>query len=237
MNSKINPALYKMYLRLHDTLGAEMVHRRRRASSNCIEVIFHDTLAKYLHGRLNTLKEAESCGYWVICRLQNKRGHKTYHGKNVYQLFLSPVHPKKRREVLAPVYAHLALTARICEIVHTDEFVREGVGFAGADRAVPEHCRGVGVQQIHAQTPPCVVALADSMQDGREEIHLQGVEVTDGLRDTRRDKDERTETFAVSAVKMVMVRSDDDGGVLHHRRRVSPLEKGAYLTVGIADAS
>ncbi|MBQ7997492.1 MAG: hypothetical protein IJ249_07480 [Paludibacteraceae bacterium] len=112
MNSKINPALYKMYLRLHDTLGAEMVHRRRRASSTCIEVIFHDTLAKYLHGRLNTLKEAESCGYWVICRLQNKRGHKTYHGKNVYQLFLSPVHPKKRNEAR---YAAQQEAARLSE--------------------------------------------------------------------------------------------------------------------------
>ena len=97
-NCHINPVLYAFYLRLKDTLGAEIVHRRKRKSNTCIEVIFYDEIYKYLKGRLNTLKEAEECGYWVICRLQSKRGHEVYHSHRVFQLYLSPVHPKKRRE-------------------------------------------------------------------------------------------------------------------------------------------
>ena len=97
-NCHINPVLYAFYLRLKNTLGAEIVHRRKRKSNTCIEVIFYDEIYKYLKGRLNTLKEAEECGYWVICRLQSKRGHEVYHSHQVFQLYLSPVHPKKRRE-------------------------------------------------------------------------------------------------------------------------------------------
>ena len=58
-NCHINPVLYAFYLRLKDTLGAEIVHRRKRKSNKCIEVIFYDEIYKYLKGRLNTLKEAE----------------------------------------------------------------------------------------------------------------------------------------------------------------------------------
>ena len=97
-NCHINPVLYAFYLRLKDTLGAEIVHRRKRKSNTCIEVVFYNELYKYLKGRLNTLKEAEECGYWVICRVQTKRGYEVYHGRQVFQLYLSPVHPKKRRE-------------------------------------------------------------------------------------------------------------------------------------------
>ena len=99
-NCKINPILYDFYLRLKDTLGAEMVHRRRRKSATCIEIVFYNDLYRYLKGRLNTLKEAEKWGFWVICRAQTKRGHGVWHGRAVYQLFLTPVHPKKRRESL-----------------------------------------------------------------------------------------------------------------------------------------
>jgi len=98
MNSKINPVLYKIYLRLRRTLGAEIVHRRRRSSSTCLEIIFRNDFFEYLNTRINTLKEAEACGYWVMCRPQSKRGKEVWHGKRVYQLFLSPVHPKKRNE-------------------------------------------------------------------------------------------------------------------------------------------
>ena len=97
-NCHINPVLYAFYLRLKDTLGAEIVHRRKRKSNDCIEVVFYDEMHKYIQGRLNTLKEAEKWGYWVICRPQTKRGHEVYHSRRVFQLYLSPVHPKKRRE-------------------------------------------------------------------------------------------------------------------------------------------
>ncbi len=62
-NSHIDPALYNIFLRLKDTLGAKIVHRRRRSSSTCIEIIFCNALTKYLVGRINTLPEAEKCGY------------------------------------------------------------------------------------------------------------------------------------------------------------------------------
>ena len=97
-NSHIDPALYNIFLRLKDALGAKIVHRRRRSSSTCIEIIFCNALTKYLVGRINTLPEAEKCGYWIVCRPQTKRGHDFYHGWMVFQLFLTPVHPKKRRE-------------------------------------------------------------------------------------------------------------------------------------------
>ena len=99
-NCHINPVLYDFYLRLKELLGATIVHRRKRKSNNCIEVVFTDDLYRHLNSRLNTLKEAESCGFWVICRLQTKRGHSVYHGRQVFQLYLSPVHPKKRLESL-----------------------------------------------------------------------------------------------------------------------------------------
>ena len=98
LNCKIHPVLYKAYLQLHAELGAEIVHRRKRTSNTCIEIIFyHEDLAVLLIGHINTLKEAEKCGFFVICRPQTKKGHTFYKGRRVFQLFLSPVHPKKRR--------------------------------------------------------------------------------------------------------------------------------------------
>ncbi len=108
MNTKINPILYDFYLRLQETLSAEMVHRRKRTSSMCIEIIFLCDKFLIVTGRLNTLPEAEKWGFWVICRPQTKRGRTFYKGYRVYQLFLSPVHPKKRRAsmpIITPLHA------------------------------------------------------------------------------------------------------------------------------------
>ena len=99
MNCKIHPVLYHFYLKLKDTLGAEIVHRRKRTSSMSIEVIFYSDEMLVATGRLNTLPEAEKCGFWIICRPQTKPDRMFYKGHRVYQLFLSPVHPKKRREM------------------------------------------------------------------------------------------------------------------------------------------
>lgn len=107
LNCKIHPVLYDFYLRLKDTLGAEIVHRRKRASSTCIEIIFYSNFFVTLSKRMNTLKEAESCGFWVICRAQTKPNKMFYREHHVHQLFLSPVHPKKRREI-NPVITSLA---------------------------------------------------------------------------------------------------------------------------------
>ena len=100
MNNNINPILYNVYLGLHDRLGAIIVHRRHRKSNTSIEIIFTSPAIKEYTGRINTLKEAETCGYWVISRRQTKGKHLTWRGHAVFQLFLSPVHPKKRHEAL-----------------------------------------------------------------------------------------------------------------------------------------
>lgn len=96
MNCKIHPILYNFYLHLKQLLGAEIVHRRKRTSSTSIEVIFHCDELVVPTGRLNTLPEAEKCGYWIICRLQTKKGHTVYKDHRVFQLYLSPVHHKKK---------------------------------------------------------------------------------------------------------------------------------------------
>ena len=108
MNCKIHPVLYHFYLRLKDTLGAEIVHRRKRTSSMSIEVIFYSDEMLVMTGRLNTLPEAEKWGFWIICRPQTKKRYMFHKGHRVYQLYLSPVHPKKQREmvsVITPLHA------------------------------------------------------------------------------------------------------------------------------------
>lgn len=97
-NCKIHPVLYHFFLRLKDTLGAEIVHRRTRKSSMAIEIIFWNEELALFKGRVNTLKEAEQCGFWIICRPQTNPKHMFYKDHRVFQLFLSPVHPFKRRE-------------------------------------------------------------------------------------------------------------------------------------------
>ena len=69
----------------------------------CIELVFYCEQILVMTGRLNTLPEAEKCGFWVICRPQTAHGHTFYKDRRVYQLFLSPVHPKKRREMCKTV--------------------------------------------------------------------------------------------------------------------------------------
>ena len=97
-NCKIHPVLYHFFLRLKDTLGAEIVHRRQRKSSTHIEIIFWTEELALFTGRVNTLKEAEQCGFWIICRPQTNPKHMFYKNHRVFQLFLTPVHPFKRRE-------------------------------------------------------------------------------------------------------------------------------------------
>ncbi|MBR6017377.1 MAG: hypothetical protein IK073_01995 [Paludibacteraceae bacterium] len=95
---KIHPVLYRFFLRLRERLGAKMVHRRKRDTSMSIEITFSCKLFDTPPvGRLNTLPEAEECGFWIMCRPQTSRKRMFYRGRRVYQLFLTPVHPKKRR--------------------------------------------------------------------------------------------------------------------------------------------
>ena len=98
MNCKIHPILYKYFLKLRAKLGAQIVHRRKRKSSMCIEIFFINELFTSISGRFNTLKEAEFCGFWIICRKQTNPRRAIYKEHQVYQLFLTPVHPKKQYE-------------------------------------------------------------------------------------------------------------------------------------------
>ena len=110
MNCKIDPVLYDFFLTLKQTLGAEIVHRRKRISQTCIEIIFNNDLLPAPSERLNSLRDAERCGFWIICRKQTKHGHTIYKGRRVFQLFLSPVHPKKRREKVMRITARKTAT-------------------------------------------------------------------------------------------------------------------------------
>ena len=98
MNNNINPHLYNAYLHLKDTLNAKMIHRRKRKTANLIEIVFLCDAINALSGHINTLKEAEACGFWIVCRRQTGKKHAFYHGLPVFQLFLTPVHPKKALE-------------------------------------------------------------------------------------------------------------------------------------------
>ena len=98
MNNNINPHLYNAYLHLKDMLNAKMVHRRKRKTANSIEIVFLCDAINALSGRINTLKEAEACGFWIVCRQQTGKKHAFYHRLTVFQLFLTPVHPKKALE-------------------------------------------------------------------------------------------------------------------------------------------
>ena len=129
-NCHINPVLYDFYLRLKKLLGATIVHRRKRKSNNCIEIVFCKDIINSLTHRLNTLKDAENCGFWVICRPQTKRGHSVYKGRQVFQLYLSPVHPKKRRESL-----------RLVEMVEEVTFEPIDLRIIGFERLARPFCR------------------------------------------------------------------------------------------------
>ena len=98
MNNNINPILYNTYLNLKDTLNAQIIHRRKRKTANSIEIVFLCDAINALSGHINTLKEAEACGFWIVCRRQTGKKHAFYHGLPVFQLFLTPVHPKKALE-------------------------------------------------------------------------------------------------------------------------------------------
>lgn len=81
--------------------------RRHRGSANgkYVEFIFHSPLIEKVTGRQNTLKEAEACGYWAMVRKQTSPKRQYYKGHQVFQMFLTPVHPKKKYvdKVLAAV--------------------------------------------------------------------------------------------------------------------------------------
>jgi len=75
----------------------ELVRRHRTARSGTyVEFIYKSNLVNDLTGRQNMLKDAEACGYWVMIRKQPSAKKGFYKGHQVYQLFLTPVHPKKK---------------------------------------------------------------------------------------------------------------------------------------------
>ena len=99
LNCKIHPVLYNVFCSLKDLLGAELVHRRKRKSNMCIEIIFRNELFDVIQNHINSLPDAEKSGFWVICKPQTNNKHMFYKGHRVFLLYLSPVHPKKRRQI------------------------------------------------------------------------------------------------------------------------------------------
>lgn len=84
----------------------ELVRRHRDASNGMyVEFISRSPLIEWVSGRQNMLKEAEACGYWVMVRRQPSLKKRYYKDHQVYQMFLTPVHPKKKYvdKVLAAV--------------------------------------------------------------------------------------------------------------------------------------
>lgn len=100
LNCKIHPLLYKAFLKLKHNLGAQIVHRRKRKSNTCIEIIFWNDLLTSYRGSVNSLPEAEACGFWIICKPQMSKKHMFYQGHRVHLLYITPVHPKKRMAVI-----------------------------------------------------------------------------------------------------------------------------------------
>lgn len=99
MNCKMNPILYKWVCILREEIGIQLVPRREKRRPDVVDLILTHDFIYDISGHLNTYQDAEQCGYFVIIKKLRSAKRGTYHGKRVYQLFLSPIHPKKRREM------------------------------------------------------------------------------------------------------------------------------------------
>ena len=93
----------------------ELVRRHRNAANGMyVEFISRSPLIQWVSGRQNMLKEAEACGYWVMVRKQTSPKRRYYKEHQVYQMFLTPVHHKKKYvdKVLAAVALEFAPAAK-----------------------------------------------------------------------------------------------------------------------------
>jgi len=98
-----------------ENFDIELVRRHRNAANGMyVEFISRSPLVKWLSGRQNMLKEAEACGYWVMVRKQTSPKRRYYKGNQVFQMFLTPVHHKKKYvdKVLAAVAMELTPVER-----------------------------------------------------------------------------------------------------------------------------
>ena len=103
---KRNEILDEWVKAFREHFNIELVRRHRgSANGKYVEFISHSPLMKSVTGRQNMLKEAEACGYWVMVRKQTSPKRRYYKGHQVFQMFLTPVHPKKKYvdKVLAAV--------------------------------------------------------------------------------------------------------------------------------------
>jgi len=95
-----HPLIRKWLRILKKKVGILVIRRHREENPNTADYIITNLAFTKIVGRLNTQKEAEACGYWVVSRRQ--RGKKQfYKEKQVFVLFLTPVHPKKKFEQIA----------------------------------------------------------------------------------------------------------------------------------------
>lgn len=94
---KRNEILDEWVKLLKENYEIEPVRRHRSAANGMyVEFISRSPLMQFVKGHQNTLKEAEACGYWVMVRKQLSAKKRFYKNHQVYQLFLTPVHPKKK---------------------------------------------------------------------------------------------------------------------------------------------
>ena len=100
MNCKMNPILYKWVCILRKQVGIQLVPRREKRRPDVVDLIFTNDFIADLSGHLNSYKDAEQCGYFVILKRLRSAKRGIYHDRRVYQLFLSPVHPKNRRWIM-----------------------------------------------------------------------------------------------------------------------------------------
>ena len=99
MNLKMDPFLRNCIYAMRKYVGITVLPRRHPRSPNCVEVILSNEAITYLSGRLISLPEAEKHGYWLMIRPLTRGRKRFYHGHPVFQLFLTPVHPKKKHAI------------------------------------------------------------------------------------------------------------------------------------------
>ena len=104
---KRNTILHEWIKVLRYYLTITTINRHSKTNRNYVEFICDSPIFEQLSGRLNDLRDAESCGYWIMVRPQKSAKKAVYQDHQVYQLFLTPVHPHKK--YVAKVLAAAAL--------------------------------------------------------------------------------------------------------------------------------
>ena len=96
---KMSPVLRRYISELQKNIPFTVIPRRNKRSLNCVEIVLEDGLIEDISGKLNSKPEAERCGFWFMIRPLTRGRKQAYHHKQVYQLYLSPVHHVKKHRI------------------------------------------------------------------------------------------------------------------------------------------